>query len=69
MLHVPDFLVDQQSDFFQSKEDLKKYFLWLAKESGYYRKIENTSSHPFGEESPSPNLFLQPNIYNPGFDD
>ena len=69
MLHVPDFLVNQQSKFYQSKEDLKEYFLWLANKSGYYRKIEHNDLHTTAKNSPTPNPFLKTSIYNPEFDD
>jgi hypothetical protein len=69
MLHVPDFLVDQRSAFYQSKKDLKEYFLWLANESGYYRKIENTPFNSVGNESTNRTPSSPPKIYNPEFDD
>lgn len=37
---APSFLVDQNSPFYLSKEELKEYFLYLVHESGYYKKVE-----------------------------
>jgi hypothetical protein len=38
-VRVPDFLVKQQQPFYMNKEELKKLFLWLVYESGYYKKV------------------------------
>ena len=69
MVHVPDFLVDQESKFYQSKEDLKQYFLWLANESGYYRIFENSFVPSSGEDIPKPTQSGSQAIYDPEFED
>jgi len=69
MVRVPDFLVDLESKFYQTREELEEYFLWLANDSGYYRKVENKPRGSSVEESPLPTSSLSKDIYNPEFDD
>lgn len=45
-IRVPDFLVKQQPPFYMKKEQLKRLFLWLVNDSGYYRKVVPDNKKP-----------------------
>lgn len=54
-IRVPDFLVKQQAPFYMNKEQLKKLFLWLVNDSGYYKKMVLER----GNKPPSTPLVIQ----------
>ncbi|MEL6943461.1 MAG: hypothetical protein AAFO82_12395, partial [Bacteroidota bacterium] len=51
LVRVPDFLVKKEPPFYMDKSELKELFLWLANESGYYRKVEKNGT--LYQEEPS----------------
>lgn len=74
MLRIPDFLVKQEPPFYLPKEELKELFLWLANDSGYYKKVESQKKQAKviqtePERKNHEPIKHSPDIYNPNFED
>ena len=69
-VRVPDFLVHQRPPYYMSKSELKKLFIYMIKESGYYKKVEPATSFPSVQKSKIENDGkMVGDIYEPKFED
>mgnify|MGYP000031962847 CR=1 FL=1 len=66
----PSALVDVKPPFYMDKKALREFFLWLANDSGYYIKLDETHRKPL-KEADSQGIDPQnaEGIYKPNFND
>ena len=69
MVKAPSFLVKQKPPFYLPKEELKELFLWLANESGYYKRIDTEGTFQHLNRDKIISTQNSNVLYNPKFED